>query len=153
MSVAELLGQAERVSRLYDLFRGFVGKVYDALAALIGESLMKTVGQKVLEWLSELKEGAYLSQILETLYQTKLTEKELKTCVDESRASLEKFTFAIQSVDGLKDGYGKQVKLAEKLLKGLNLIGGLSEAILPQGKLIFAAAHIALGGLRGSGRN
>jgi hypothetical protein len=38
------------------------------------------------------------------------------------------------------------VNLAEKLLKGLKFIGGLSEAVLPQAKLIFAAAHIALGG-------
>ncbi len=146
MGLAELLGQAEKVSRLYNLFRGFVGKVYDALAALVGESLMQNVGQRVLEWVNELKGGTHFSQILETLYQTKLTEKELKTYVDESKASLEKFSSVIQDVDGLKDGYGIQVKLAEKLLNGLNFLGGLSEAILPQGKLIFAACYMALGG-------
>lgn len=146
MNIAGILGQAERVSRLYDLFRSFVSKVYDALVALVGESLMQKAGQKVVEWLNELKGGKYFTEILEALYQTKPTQEELKKFVGDSQAALEKFTSAIQGVDGLSDGYGNQVKLAEKLLKGLKFIGGLSEAVLPQAKLIFGAAYIALGG-------
>ena len=146
MNIAGMLGQAERVSRLYDLFRSFVSKVYDALVALVGEILMQKAGQKVLEWLNDLKEGKYFTEILEALYQTKPTQEELKKFVGDSQAALEKFTSAIQGVDGLSDGYGNQVKLAEKLLKGLKFTGGLSESVLPQAKLIFAAAYIALGG-------
>jgi hypothetical protein len=146
MSVAELLGQAEKVSHLYDLFRTFVSKVYDALAALIGEPLLQAAGQKVVEWVNELREERYFPEILERLYQTKATQEELKKFVGGSHAALEKFTSTIQGLDGLKDGYGNQVKLAEKLLKGLKLIGGLSEAVLPQGKLVFAACYMALGG-------
>jgi hypothetical protein len=146
MSIAGLLGQAEKVSRLYDLFRSFVSKVYDALAALVGESLMQKAGQKVLEWVNEFKGGKFFPEILEDLYQTKLTKKELNTLVDDSMAALHKFISAIEAVEGLKAGYGSQVKLVEKLIKGLKFIGGLSDVIIPQGKLILAAAYIGLGG-------
>lgn len=146
MSIAGILGQAEKVSRLYDLFRSFVSKVYRALAALVGESLMQKAGQKVLEWVNELKGGKYFPEILEALYQTKPTKEDLSKFVGESRAALEKFQSAIQAVDGLKEGYGSQLKLVEKLIKGLRFIGGLSEVIIPQGRLILAAAYIGLGG-------
>jgi hypothetical protein len=146
MSIAEMLGQAEKVSRLYDLFRSFVSKVYDALVALIGESLMQKAGQKVVEFVNELKGGKYLPEILETLYQTKPTKDELKKFVDDSNAAIDKFNSAIQAVEGLNEGYGSHVKLVEKLLKGLKFIGGVSEMIIPQGKLILAAAYVGLGG-------
>jgi hypothetical protein len=146
MSIAGMLGQAEKVSRLYDLFRSFVSKVYDALAALVGESLIQKAGQKVVELVNELKGGKYLPEILESLYQTKSTKEDLKNFVDDSKVAIEKFDSAIQAVEGLKEGYGSQVRLVEKLIKGLNFIGGLSEVIIPQGKLILAAAYIALGG-------
>jgi hypothetical protein len=146
MRIAGMLGQAEKVSRLYDLFRGFVSKVYDSLAAMVGESLMQKAGQKVLEWVNELNGGKYFPEILEALYQTKPTKEDLNKFVGESTAALDKFTSAIEAVEGLKDGYGRQVQLVEKLIKGLKFIGGLSEAIIPQGKLILAAAYIALGG-------
>jgi hypothetical protein len=146
MNIAGILGQAEKVSHLYDLFRSFISKVYDALAALVGESLMQRAGQKVIEWVNELKEGRYFAEILEALYQTKLTREELKKIVDDSQATLDKFTSAIQAVDVLKDGYGNQLKLAEKLLTGLRYIGCLSDTVLPQGKLMFAVAYMTLGG-------
>jgi hypothetical protein len=145
MSIAETLGQAEKVSRLYDLFRSFVSKVYDALAALVGESLMQKVGQKLVELVNELKGGKYLPEILEALYQTKPTKEDLNKFVDDSKAAIEKFDSATQAVEGLNEGYGSQVKLVEKLIKGLEFIGGLSEMIIPQGKLILAAAYIGLG--------
>ena len=146
INLAEMLGQAEKVSRLYELFKSFVSKVYDALVALIGESLMQKAGQKVVEFVNELKGGKYLPEILETLYQTKPTKDELKKFVDDSNAAIDKFNSAIQAVEGLNEGYGSHVKLVEKLLKGLKFIGGVSEMIIPQGKLILAAAYVGLGG-------
>lgn len=146
MGIAGMLGQAEKVSRLYNLFRSFVSKVYDSLVALVGESLMQTAGQKVIEWVNELKGGKYFPEILEALYQTKPTKEDLNKFVGDSTAALEKFQSAIQAVEALKEGYGSQVKLIEKLIKGLKFIGGLSEPIIPQSKLILAAAYIGLGG-------
>jgi hypothetical protein len=146
MSVVGMLGQAEKVSRLYALFRSFMSKVYDSLAALVGQSLIQKAGQKVLEWVNELNGGKYFPEILEALYQTKKTKEELKKFIDTSQVALGHFTSAIQTVDGLKMDYGTQVKLVEKLIKGLKFIGGLSEAVLPQSKLILAAAYIGLGG-------
>ena len=145
-NIAGILVQAERISHLYELFRNFIGKVYEALASLVGEALMQKAGQKVVEWLSELKEGKYIAEIVEALYQTGPTRETLNKFVGESPAPLDQFTSTIQKVTILKDGYGKQAKLAEKLLTGLKFIGGLSENVLPQARLILAAAYIAIGG-------
>ncbi len=145
MDIAGILGQAERLSPLYDLFRSFLSKVYDGLVALVGESLMQKAGQQVLEWLNEVKKGKYFTEILESLYQTKLTQEGLKKFVGDSQAAIGTFTSAIQAVEGLNEGYGTQVSLVEKLMKGLKFIGGLSGAVLPQGKLILGTAYIALG--------
>lgn len=145
-NIAGILGQAERISHLYELFRNFIGKVYEALASLVGEALMQKAGRKVVEWLSELKEGKYIAEIVEALYQTGQTRETLNKLVGESPAPLDQFTSTIQKVAILKDGYGKQAKLAEKLLTGLKFIGGLSENVLPQARLILAAAYIAIGG-------
>lgn len=100
----------------------------------------------VIEWMDDIKGGKYFSVILEALYQTMLTKKKLEKMVSDSHAKMDEFALVIQAVNGLKNGYGSQVNLAEKLLKGLKFIGGLSAAVLPQSKLILAAADIALGG-------
>jgi hypothetical protein len=144
LNVAEFLGQAGRVSHLYDLFLSFTGKIHDALLALVGESLMQRAGQKVIEWVSEFKNGKYFPEILETLYQTDPTKGELKILIGDSQVTLEKYTSAIAAVDALKDGYGSQADLADKLLKGLKLMGGLP--VPPQVKLILVAAYIVLTG-------
>lgn len=146
MNIAEMIGQGEKISHLYELFRSFLGKVYDALVSLIGKPLIQKAGQKVVEWVHDLKEGKYLKEILEALYQTNPTKVKLNEIVGNSQANLDNFKSAIESVNGLSDGFGNQIKLAEKLLNGLKFIGGLSDNILPQGKLIFAAGYIALGG-------
>jgi hypothetical protein len=144
LNVAELLGQAEKVSHLYDLFLNFIGKIHDAILALVGESLMQKAGQKVVEWVSEVKNGKYFPDILESLYQTDPTKGELKILISDSQATLDKYTSAIEAVGGLKDGYGSQVELADRLLKGLKLMGPLP--VLPQAKLILAGIYIVLAG-------
>lgn len=145
MDIAQALGQAEKVTRLYNLFRDFVMKAFESLLALIGQPFAQTAANKVLEWVDQLKSGTILGDLLEKLYGTRQTEDELGQMVGTSQAQLDKFVVAIEGVDGLDATYRQQIGLAEKALKLLGFVGGLPAAVIPAGRLILAAAYIVLG--------
>jgi hypothetical protein len=145
MDFARALGQTDKVTQLYDLFRDFAVKAYDALVALLGQQLAQTGAQRVVEWFEEFKEGEPFAKLLERLYETDQTHRDLGRLVAESRANLESFTDAIQRVDGLDAAFGQQVDLAEKLLRGLKVLALVPAAALPQGRLLMAAAYVVLG--------
>ena len=146
MDIAQALGQAEKVTRLYNLFRDLLVKAFDALLALVGGQVAKIAGEKVVEWVNQLKEGELLESLLQRLYDTKAVDAELGKLVAASQAPLDNFGAAIESVSKLDSTYQQQVSLAEKALKVLKFIGGLPAAVLPQAKLLLAAANIVLGG-------
>ena len=52
---------------------------------------------------------------------------------------------AIQDVDRLDSAFHQQIKLAEKLLKGLRFVGGIATAALPASKLLLAGVYMVLG--------
>jgi hypothetical protein len=145
MDFAQALGQADKVTRLYNLFRDFAVKAYDSLVALLGQQLAQTSAQRVVEWFEEFKEGEQFARLLERLYETDQTRRDLGRLVAESRANLESFTAAIQRVDGLDAAFGQQADLAEKLLRGLKVLALVPAAALPQGRLLMAAAYVVLG--------
>lgn len=145
MDIAEVLGQAENVSRLYNAFRDFLNRAYESLMELLGRQLAQTAAQQVLEWVNELKEGTRLNTILEKFYQTEQTAQELKQLAASSQAKLEQFITAIQDVSVLDAAYCKQISWAEKVLEGLKWFGTLSTAVLPQGELILGTLYITLG--------
>jgi hypothetical protein len=146
MDIAGVLGQAENVTRLYEMFRNFFQRAYESVMELLGRQLANSAGQQVLEWIKELQEGAKLSDILERFYQTEQTVENLQQLADHSMAKLEQFITAIQSVSKLDAAYGKQIKWAEKILQGLRWFGTVSAAALPQGELLIAALCMTLGG-------
>jgi hypothetical protein len=146
MDIAQALGQAEKVTRLYHLFRQFALSAYDSLAALLGPTLAQTAAQQVLAWVNDVAQGEQFGQLLEKLYETQQTAQHLSQVATASQASLEKFVAAIQSVDGLNDKYQQQIGLVDRLLRGLRLLGGVPAAALPQGRLLLAAAFIVLVG-------
>jgi len=145
MDFAQALGQADKVTQLYNLFRDFALKAYDSLVALLGQQLAQTAAQRVVEWFEEFKEGEQFAKLLERLYETDQTRRDLGRLVAESRANLESLTAAIQRVDGLDAAFGQQVDLSEKLLRGLKVLALVPATALPQGRLLMAAAHLVLG--------
>lgn len=145
MDIAQALGQAEKVTRLYVLFRDFAIKAYGSVIALLGQPLAQTAAQRVLEWVDDLREGKLLGELLEKLYETKQTDQDLSQLVTDSQAGLEEFVSAIEDVDGLDTSYRKQINLADKLLRGLGFLGGVPVTVLPQGKVLLAAVYIVLG--------
>jgi hypothetical protein len=146
MDIATALGQAEKVTRLYNLFREFVLKAYGSVMALLGKQLAQLAADRVVAWMNDLQEGKHVADLLETLYQTKQTGQELEQLVLNSPVPLERFVASIEGVQGLGAAYRQQIALSGKLLKGLRLFAGVPGAALPQGKLLLAAANILLGG-------
>lgn len=145
MDIAELLGQAERVTRIYNAFRDFLNRAHESVMELLGRQLAQTAAEQVLEWVNELKEGTSLDTILEKFYETQRTFQDLQKLVEMSQVQLEQFITAIQDVSVLDSAYRKQISWAEKLLQGLRWFGTLSTAVLPQGQLVLAALYITLG--------
>ena len=145
MDIAEALGQAEAVTRLYELFRSYVTSAIESLIALVGRPALEAATSQALEWVSELKEGKLFGQMLQKLYETDKTIKELDLQIAASQAGLEQFVIAIQDVDKLDSAFHQQIKLAEKLLKGLRFVGGLAAATLPASKLLLAGVYMVLG--------
>jgi hypothetical protein len=145
MEIAGGLGQAEKLSQLYSLFRGFVSSSLESLVTLVGRPVLEGAVDQVLDWLGDLKEGSLFSQVLQTLYGTASTTEELHLKIANSQAALEQFQAAIQDVDRLDSAYQQQIQIAEKLLKALRFVGGVSAAALPSGALLLVGAYLALG--------
>ncbi|MFM9264958.1 hypothetical protein [Tychonema sp. BBK16] len=145
MTIADVLGQGETVSHLYNAFRNFLDRAYESLIELIGKQLAQTAGQQVLEWVNELKEGTKLNTILKKFYETEQTAQELQQLAASSQARLEQFITAIQNVSKLDAAYELQIQWAKKVLEYLKWFGTLSAAALPQGELTLASFYIVLG--------
>jgi hypothetical protein len=145
MDIAEALGGAEKVTRIYKLFRDYVTSAVESLIALIGRPVLETAVDQGMEWVSDLKEGKLFGQILQNLYGTDNTVEELQQQIASSRVELEQLIAAIDDVDRLSSAFNQQIKLAEKLLKGLRFLGGIAASALPSGVLIMAGSYLVLG--------
>jgi len=146
MGIAQLLGQAEKVTRLYALFRAFAVKAYDAIIKLLGQTLADIAAKKVIEWLDEFKEGKKLGELLEKLYETKQTEAELKKLAETSQADLQQFIASIEEVERLNEAYRRQIELVEKLLRAMDFVKMVPASVLPIGRILTAAVYLMTGG-------
>ena len=146
MNLAEALGQAEKVGRLFSAFRDFAAQSYDSMLVMLGRQLAQQAASRVVEWLNKLKEGALFASVLEDLYETKRTSSYLGKLVADSAAELVAFTAAIEGVDTLNESYRRQAGLAQRLLTGLAFFGALPLAILPQPRVFLALGYILVGG-------
>jgi len=145
MDIAEALGQAEAVSRLYELFRSYVTGAIESLIALVSRPALEAATNQALEWISDLKEGKLFGELLLKLYGTSQTIEEVHLEIAASQAGLEQFVAAIQDVDKLDSAFHQQIKLAEKLLQGLRFVGGIAAAALPASQLLLAGVYMVLG--------
>jgi hypothetical protein len=145
-NVAQYFGVAEKVTRLYDLFRGFLSKAYDSIISLLGPRLAQSTTGAVLQWWEDWKESRLFPILIERLYATGQTKVYLATKVHTSQAGLDSFISTIERLEAMDKEYGQQVRIAEKLLRGLKYASGVTAAILPYGSLIAGAAYVALCG-------
>jgi hypothetical protein len=146
MNIAQLMGQAEKVTRLYNLFRDYLLKAYNALVALLGPRLIPLVGEQVRGWVEEIRSGERMDTWLEKLYQTRQSRDELHPLIRESNAPLKGFVNAIEQVSGLDAAFQKQTDLVDKILSGMKVLTLVPAAALPQGRLLLAAAYVSLCG-------
>lgn len=157
MDIAAALGQAEKVTRLYNLFREFLANAFQSLTALIGPALAQSAVDQAVTWVKDAVTGEKFGKLLDKFYGTAKTGEALKVLVSDKAAELARagstsadelarFGSAIEGVDALKDAYRQQIAVIEKLIKGLKWLSGIPAAALPQGKLIQAAAYLLIGG-------
>lgn len=144
--VVQALGQADKVTRLYNAFREFALHAYESLIALLGQQIVHTVAQQVVTWLDQLQEGPQVQEWLAELYETEETRQELSQVVARSQADLQHFIDALQGVKGLDETYRRRVELVDRLLRGLRFFSSIPAAALPQGRLLMAAAYVVLAG-------
>ncbi|MDQ1640638.1 MAG: hypothetical protein QOF62_3977 [Pyrinomonadaceae bacterium] len=145
-NVAQVFGQADKLGRLYGLFRDFALKAYESVIALLGPAASKIVGQQVMNWIGEVKEATFLNDLLEKMYQTRQTREALAPMVKDSNADCQKFVTAIADIEKLSQDYSRQTALVDKLLKGIKYLGAVPVAIMPYGALLMAAIYVAICG-------
>jgi hypothetical protein len=143
-NIAQVLGQADKLSRLYGLVRDFAFKAYESIVALLGPSMAKIAGQLVVSWIGEVREARYFGGMLEKLYRTKQTQEVLLPMVKASNADQQKFVTAIEEVEKLGQNCSRQTALVDKLLKGLKYLGSVPVAILPYGGLLMATIYVGI---------
>jgi hypothetical protein len=146
MSAAQLLGQSEKASRLYQRFRDFVAKAYDALVAVLGQQTARAAMEKARTWIQDIKDGRTVTTLLEGLYQTRQTAAEVTRVVTERGTDLERLITCVAAIQRLDANYRRQIHLAEKLLHGARLLGGVSTAVIPHGQLLFVALYMIVVG-------
>jgi len=145
-NIAQVLGQADKLSSLYGLFRDFAFKAYESVIALLGPTVAGIVGQQVVNWISEMKELSFFSNFLERIYGTEETCAALLPLVNESTSDKQQFTDAILELEKLGEIHLRQTTLVDKLLKGLKYLGSVPVAVLPYGSLLMAAVYVAICG-------
>ena len=146
LDIAQALGVADKVTKLYALVQDYALSAYNALVALLGPAIAQSAAQQVLAWVNDVAAGEQFRKLLAQLYGTKQTTELLDTLVSGSQADLSKFVIAIQDVDGLNTGFQQQLDLVDKLLRGFRLVGGAAAVAIPQAAVLLAAAYIAITG-------
>lgn len=146
MDIAQALGMAEQVNRLYALVREFAVNAYNALIALCGPAIAQSAAQQALAWLNDVAAGQRFATLLEQLYETKKTGEQVGRLIAESQADLGKFAVALQDVEALRTGFGEQLSLVDRLLQGFRLLGGAAVSAIPQAAVLMAAAYLVITG-------
>jgi len=146
LDLAEMLGQADKVTRLYEAFREFVLRTYESLIALLGQQVLHSIVQHVISWLNQVKRGPQIYDWLAKLYETPTIREEVTRLVVQSQAELQRYIDALQEVKTLDETHRRRAELIEKLVRGLKFFSGVPAAALPQGRLLMAATYVVLTG-------
>lgn len=142
--LAQALGQAEKVTRLYNYFRSFIEQAYNSIISLLGANLAQAAGQRIVELIGENREAKVIGGLLDWAYQTKKTEELLAPLIRTSPKLVEQYKALTERLEAMDTEYASQIRLADKILRGLKWLGGIPVTILPQGTLVVALIYLAL---------
>ncbi len=136
----------EAAGTLYGRARDAIVSAYGSIRSLLGDQVSGAAGAQMKKWLDDLANGALFATVLESWYGTANTRKRIAALTEAATADLPRWVQMIQALDGLGRQFSGQADLADRLLKGLKVIGLIPVAALPEAKLLLAASHVALGG-------
>jgi hypothetical protein len=142
--VAGSLGADGVLSRLYALCRDFVKKVFDSVVALIGDQLAKVIGDRIIEWVKDVKDHQLFGAWLAKAYGVESIKADLRVAIDKSQEEPSRFSPAEGEVDKLTDRFNGDMKLTDKLIGGLGWLKWVPGASGPQGLLIQGGAYLLL---------
>jgi len=140
--VAGSFGAGETLSRLYTLCRDFIRKMYDSLLALIGDELAKLIGDKVVAWLNEAKDEHLFGDWLVKAYGVEEEKQALAIRIKASRAELPRYSATSDGLGDLTSGFGRDMDLTKKLIKGLGYLKFVPGLGGPEGLLFRAAVYV-----------
>jgi hypothetical protein len=146
MDIAKAIGQAEKVTQLYELFRGYLLKACESIAALLGPQILKSVGEQVSQWVGKVQEGEPIRNLLEKLYETGETRVGLEARIAKSDADLDRFVAALDEVHGLGEAFRQKTSLVDKILPKVKWLTLVPATVLPQARLLLAATYVVLSG-------
>lgn len=144
LDIASALGQAEKITRLYNLMREFALNAYESVLTALGPAIAQTAANKVLDWINDVLQGEQFGNLVEKLYETKVAQAEIEQRAKTSQTGIEKVAAARAALDALEASHKKQCDLADKLAQGLKWLAVVPIAALPQGQVLRAAAFIVL---------
>ncbi len=136
----------EAAGTLYGRARDSLVSAYASIRALLGDTAANAAGAQMKTWVDELATGALFASVLERWYRTSETRLKLGVRIDALAPPADRWAAAVNGLDALSRQYAGQADLADKLLKGLKIVGLLPPAALPEGTLLLGAAYVALGG-------
>lgn len=144
MNIAQALGAAGHISRLYALVREFFLNAYQALVALIGPSLAKTAADQVIAWVNDILQGEHFTALVKRLYETSEVQQELLWLVETNEAGLVQYAEALHLLEELDRQHQKQTFLIERMIQVLRFVPALPAAALPQAQLLLGAVYITI---------
>ena len=77
LDIAQTIGVADKVTRLYALVRDYALSAYNALVALLGPTIAQSTAQQVVAWVNDVAAGEQFRKLLAQFYETKRTANHL----------------------------------------------------------------------------
>ena len=136
----------ESAGTLYGRARDSLVSAYASIRALLGDTAANAAAAQMKTWVDGLASGSLFATVVEAWYRTAEARARLGARIDASAPSAARWASAVNGLGGLSRQFAGQADLADKLLKGLKIVGLLPPAALPEGALLLGAAYVALGG-------
>jgi hypothetical protein len=134
--VSGSFGAGPALARLYTLCRDFIAKAYDSILALVGDQLAKIMGDRIVEWVKEVKDEHLFGDWLRRTYQVQNTFDSVKAEVHASNAAPERLSQAGDDLGALTKRFGREMELVKKLLRAMGYLKFVPGLAGPQAVLL-----------------
>src|SRR5215472_4905049 len=129
------------LTHLYTLCRDFIAKAYDSVLALLGDQLAKIIGDRVVEWVKEVKDKHLFGDWLRKSYQAQALSDRIKTEVQSTNAPADKLAGVVADLDALTKRFGREMDLVKRLIKAMGYLKYVPGLAGPQAIMLRGAGY------------